>query len=189
MRQACELLRLGDLAGAQAILDALNMSCPSGRVSRGRGRDRGNGGVYDERGELYDIPNWVVVDPRDIVEDNDDKIGIDGPDDSDDALDGDEDAARKREEKGKGRAVDLGEETKVKVRFSDGTADLEISFGAKQNAGVVVKKVLEQRGERVTLMHLGKKIDEKQTLEAQGWHTGNVLNAFLHLTEMPSKAV
>ncbi|CZT24556.1 uncharacterized protein RCC_10281 [Ramularia collo-cygni] len=186
MRQASELLCQGDLAGAQAILDALNMNCPSGKFARGRGRDRNNGGVFDERGALYDIPNWVVSDPLDIVEDAEDKIGI--ADDSDDALNEDEDAARKREEKGKGRVIDLGEEMKVKVRLSDGTGDQEITFGAKQKAGVIVKKVLEQHGQSVRLLHLGKTIDEKQTLEAQGWQPGTVLNAFMHLQGEPSKA-
>lgn len=182
------MLRADDLAGAQAIMDAVKINCPSGKFARGRGRDRGNGGVFDERGVLYDIPNWVVADPRDIVEDNEneDKIGIDGADDSDEAADAEEEAARIREEKGKGRAIDIGEETRVKVRFSDGTGDLEIPFGAKQNAGVIVKKILEQRGDKVLLMHRGKKIDERQTLEAQGWQAGVVLNAFLHMREGPA---
>lgn len=182
LRRASEFLCVGDLASGQAVLDAVNVSCPTGKFARARGRERVRGGLYDESGALYDIPEWVVTDPRDIVEDTEDKIGIDGADESDDAREND-DVVRKREEKGKGRAIDLGEETRAKVRFSDGKADLELVFGAKQNAGVLVRKVLEQRGERVTLLHLGKKIDEKQTLEAQGWRPGTILNGFLHPKE------
>lgn len=178
MKETCALLRIADIEGAQAILDAANINCPSGKVSRGRGRDR-RGGVYDERGEIYEIPNWVLTDPQDIIEDAEDKAGMDGADDSDDAQE-DEETARRREEKGKGRATDLGQETKVKVRFSDGSPDMEVSFGAKQNAGVIATKVWEERAQKVKLMLLGKKIDEKQTLEAQGWKTGTVLNGFLN---------
>lgn len=180
LRRTCELLRDGDLEGAQAIMDAANITCPSGRVSRARGRDR-RGGVYDEKGALYDIPNWVLTDPLDIVADpvpevQEDKIAA--VEDSDDAQE-DEEAAQRRVDKGKGREVDIGEPRQVKVRLSNGAGDFEVGFGSKQTAGTIVQKIFDKRNQKVRLMYLGKELDEKQTLEAQKWEVGKVLNGFL----------
>ena len=41
------------------MLDAAGCTCPTGELARG---------VYDERGRLYEVPDWVVGDPKDLVE-------------------------------------------------------------------------------------------------------------------------
>lgn len=40
LRRVSEMLRAGDVGNAQAIMDAANVSCPTGRFARPRGKDR-----------------------------------------------------------------------------------------------------------------------------------------------------
>ena len=167
-----ELLRRGEVAEAQGILDAMGMSCPNGRVARGRGRHREKGGLFDERGVLYDLPAWVLTDPEDIVEEGE-KEGLG---------EGDVAAtvARKRGEKGKGRAEDPGEIVQVRARLSDRGTDVVVAVGVKQRVAVVVRGVQEQIGrKRLRLMYLGKTLDERSTLEESGWRQGHVINAMV----------
>jgi hypothetical protein len=118
----------------------------------------------------------VVTDPQDIREDGDDKIAAadDGAEESDE----DAEAAQRRDAKGKGRAVDLGEEVTVKIRIHD-VGDFNVFVGSKQTAGTVTRKVFEQHGKTVQLIWRGKKVDDKLTLEAQGWQTGDTVLAYL----------
>lgn len=63
LKQAIECLREGDLADAQGILDAMSVTLPTGKLDEG---------AYDENGNLYKIPEAVISDPTDIVEDMND---------------------------------------------------------------------------------------------------------------------
>ena len=182
------MLRRGDVGEAQGILDAMGMTCPNGRVARGRGRHREKGGLYDERGELYDLPAWVVTDPEDVVEEGE-KEGVDYEEDGDVVV-----VARRRDEKGKGRAEDPGELVQVRARLSDRGTDVVVSVGLKQKVAVVVRSVQEQIGsKRVRLMYLGKTLDERSTLEESGWRQGHVVNAMVFegeeamLSKLPSR--
>lgn len=62
-----ELVREGDYGTAQAVLDAVGFTMPTG--------DLVDGG-YDEGGALYRVPAVVLADPRNVVEDEGD--GDDG---------------------------------------------------------------------------------------------------------------
>jgi hypothetical protein len=185
------MLRRGDVAEAQGILDAMGMSCPNGRVAGGRGQHREKGGLYDERGELYDIPTWVLTNPEDIVEEGE-KEELE---DKDEAERGDiVTAARRRDEKGKGRAEDPGETVEVRARLSDRGTDIIVSIGLKQRVSAVIRSLQNQIGnKRVRLMYLGKTLDERSTLEESGWRQGHVINAMVFegeetmLSKLPSR--
>jgi len=176
------MLRQGNVTDAQGVMDAANLSCPQGRVAVDKGRHRHRGGVYDERGELYDIPAWVVTDPQDIVEDEEEKDVEGGASDaSEDEESAEAIAAQKRrEEKGKGRAEDIGDMLHVRCRLSDRGSDVIVPIGSKQKVGVMVRGIQTQIGnKRVRLMYLGRVFVENKTLEEQGWQKGHVLNALV----------
>ena len=178
LRLVCDLMRKGDVAEAQGILDAVNVTCPHGRIASGRGRSREKGGVYDERGELYDIPAWVLTDPEDIIEDEE-KDATNGAADEDDDAEAVA-AARRRDEKGKGRAEDPGEMLQLRTRLSDRGTDIIVSVGMKQKIATIIQSIQERTGnKRVRLMYLGKTLDERQTLEQSGFKQGNVVNAMV----------
>ena len=186
VRYACEMLKSGNVSDAQGILDAANISCPNGRVASGRGKDRIKGGIYDERGELYDVPAWVISDPRDLIEDGQEKMYDGAADESSE----DEDmkggsaslpASLPKEEKGKGRAEDMGEMVKLRARLSDRGTDVTVEIGMKQKISVAIRAIQSQLAEskRVRIVYLGKALQEGKTLAECGWRKGDVVNALV----------
>lgn len=169
-----ESMRHGDLAQAQAIMDAANITCPHGRVARGRGKNRQLEGVYDSRGKLYEIPYWLVTDPADIIEQGDDEKDTD--DTRDDAT-----SLQAAREKGKGRADgDIGDEVRVTARLNNTARDVTVAIGTKQTISVLRRNIEEQSHVRLKrLIHLGKILNDDQTLEATGWKAGQILSAFV----------
>ncbi|KAI7372013.1 hypothetical protein BTJ68_10808 [Hortaea werneckii EXF-2000] len=188
VRLVCEMLRQGNVADAQGVLDAANLSVPQGRVAIDKGRHRHRGGVYDERGELYDVPLWVVADPQDVVEDEETaeaEKDFDGTaSDSDNAAGEEEDDAtagqQRREEKGKGRAEDIGELLSVRCRLSNLGSDVVVEVGSKQKVTVLVRNIQQQIGpKRLRLVYLGRTLMEGKSLEELGWQQGHVINAMV----------
>ncbi|RMY76413.1 hypothetical protein D0863_01957 [Hortaea werneckii] len=187
VRLVCEMLRQGNVADAQGVLDAANLSVPQGRVAIDKGRHRHRGGVYDERGELYDVPLWVVADPQDVVEDEeaDAEKDLDGTaSDSDGGAGDEEDAAvagqQRREEKGKGRAEDIGDLLSVRCRLSNLGSDVVVEVGSKQKVTVLVRNIQQQIGpKRLRLVYLGRTLMEGKSLEELGWQQGHVINAMV----------
>ena len=180
LRMACETLRQHDLPAAQGILDAMGLTCPHGRVASGRGRDRVKGGIYDERGVLYELPGWVVADPQDVVEGEDEEKedGAAGGASTADPACG---ASSQKDEKGKGRAEDIGPAVRMRCRLSDRATDVVVDVGSKQRVAVVIRKIQEQIGsKRIRLMYLGKTWNEGCTIEETGWREGNVVNALVY---------
>ncbi|KAK5171564.1 hypothetical protein LTR04_001587 [Oleoguttula sp. CCFEE 6159] len=176
VRLVTELVRSGDLSSAQGVLDAAGCTCPSGTLRRG---------VYDERGVLYEVPAWVVADPDDLVTSDDVKEAADDDAASEDlGMKAEDDAAavrRRRDEKGKGRAADLGVPLKVRARLSDRGTDLLVHMRSEQSVGVLVRRVQEMSGlsKTVKIGFLGRILDEGQSLGAQGWREGMVVNALV----------
>ncbi|KXT17735.1 hypothetical protein AC579_3609 [Pseudocercospora musae] len=178
LKLVCECLRQDDIAEAQAIMDAANITCPHGKVGRGRTKEKQREGVYDEQGQLYDLPYWVVTDPQDIIEDEGKDIDAEAEEDEEDEAN--EASLARRQEKGKGRAQSIGEELRLKVRLSDRASDMEVTIGSKQNVSVAIRAIKDQINVRhCRLVYLGKALDEGKTLEAQGWKNGQVVNAFV----------
>lgn len=176
LRVICDMLRAGDLAGAQGMLDATDLTCPTGRVVGDRASRTAirakRGGVFDSKGELYDVPGWIVATPDDTAEDSiqeeenekDAQIagegGIGG-------MTGTEDA-------------NLGEMVKVKARLSGKEMDVVVNVGYEQKVAVLVSKIQEMANVRkVRLAHCGKMLSENERLSATGWTPGQVLNAFV----------
>jgi hypothetical protein len=129
----------GGLATAQQILDAAGITVPTGDM---------HGGVYDEMGAYYQLPEHIVSDPTTVV---DDTPVVDIPRQSEQAdggTDADEENAeelrRRREDRGKG--VDAPEDmVVVKARRSDGIAqDLEIRVAKKESVRLLTRKFYEE---------------------------------------------
>lgn len=189
LERVCGLLQQNNIAEAQVLLNAGNIACPDGRFARGRGRTRDGrhkGGVYDEQGFLYDIPDWAVTDPADIIEDSHEKeidAGSDGTHDDEVGYeDGKGPTSPGKEDKGKGRAddVDLGEKVQVRARPSNSDKDVVVSAHSRQPARVVVEQIKEKiGGGNVRLMFKGKSVDESKPLSEYGWTTKDVVNAFV----------
>lgn len=134
-----------DYATAQSIIDAAGVTVPTGDLCEG---------CYDERGVLYRLPQCIVSDPENMVED-DESSDFAGNDDLDtvseckmatDDASGDEliseDMERRRDEKGKTSERDL---IRVRARLSDrGDADLVLSVGKGQSVGFVARRIHEE---------------------------------------------
>lgn len=150
--------------------------------------------MYDDRGAIYEIPEWVVADPRDVVEDGDgDAAGAVEKDivdaDNDDEEDEDEDlkgavavssSTEPKEPKGKQRAASPGAPLTLRARLSDRGSDVEVSIGSKQPVRFAIQQIREKTGvNRVRLVYMGKPMDEARTLAEGGWRTGQVVNAFV----------
>lgn len=136
-----ELVRAGEVAEAQGVLDAAGCTCPTGEVWRG---------VFDERGEWYKVPEWVVVEPGGLVEEGESEEGSEGGSGSGSE---EEEVKGRREEKGKERAVegadggaDKGPVVKVRARLSDRGTDVVVKVGKEERVGVLVRRVREVAG-------------------------------------------
>ncbi|KGO72788.1 hypothetical protein PITC_057640 [Penicillium italicum] len=186
------LIRSGDLATAQGILDAAGITVPTGDLCEG---------CYDQQGVLYRVPQCVVSDPENMVslssrtasedggpagyeEEQDAGALSDGKLATDDAS-GDElisqDVERRREEKGKTSERDL---IHVRARLSDrGGPDILLSIGKGQTVGFLARKVHQEAklkdDSRVRIAYLGHLLNERESLVDQGWKTGHVVNALV----------
>lgn len=174
MRLAVDMVRAeGDMKGAQAVLDAAGLNCPTGKLGEG---------TWDERGTLYKLPRWVVSDPLNVV---------DGEEDGDGVATGDEDEevdvvgkdGGEAEEKGKGKMMLETEGWKIKARLSDRGSDVVVSVPKQQSVRLVAKRIADQAeleaGRKVRLAYMGKILKDGESLEAQGWHQGHVVNALV----------
>lgn len=125
----------GGLRTAQTIFEASGITIPTGDLANG---------VYDSFGAFYSLPEWVVADPTNVTEDDDeDKLGSGAGDDSD-SLDDNDKILRRREEKGK--AV-LAEEDliKVRARLSDrGGPDVIVKVGKTDSVRLLTKGVFDK---------------------------------------------
>lgn len=154
MSVATELLRAGDTATAQGIIDAAGVTVPTGDLCDG---------CYDENGGLYRLPEVIVMDPSNVVDTENEStshrlssetttgIGDDvisdgkiaAADDSDDVYE-DEELERRKEQKGKAIERDL---IKVKARLSDrGGPDVTIVIGKGSSVGALVRRVQTEAG-------------------------------------------
>ncbi|KAJ5166848.1 uncharacterized protein N7482_005629 [Penicillium canariense] len=190
---AITLMRGGDLATAQSIVDAAGVTIPTGDLCEG---------CYDEQGVLYRLPQCIVSDPENmakttllatddiahggeaIQEEEDTEALSDGKLATDDAS-GDElitdDIERRRDEKGKTSERDL---IRVQARLSDrGGPDLMLLLGKGQSVGFLARKVQQEARipshQRVRIAYLGRMLKEHDSLPEQGWQPGHVVNALI----------
>lgn len=126
------LLAEGEIQDAQGILDASAVTVPTGDLMNG---------AYDEVGNFYQMPEYIISDPNNLIPGLQENL-LKGESASD-VTDEDE-AERRREEKGKG-VLKTGDVIKVKARLSDrGGPDVIISMGKEQNVRVLVRRIQEE---------------------------------------------
>ena len=123
---------------AQTILSAAEVSLPTGDLANG---------VYDSLGNYYPLPEWIVCDPTNVIDDGDANGELsNSPDDvtgdDDDDLDGD-DAESRREEKGKG-VIDVREQVALRARLSENGRDYQVSVTTADTVRSIAKKIAEQ---------------------------------------------
>ncbi|KAI9899530.1 hypothetical protein N3K66_005991 [Trichothecium roseum] len=134
-----------DLATAETILSAAEISLPTGNLANG---------VYDSLGNYYPLPEWVVCDPTNMaVEEH----GFQGNGNGDSNGNGSSDGVMPRGsgtaadegsdsdqvgEKGKA-VVDVGEQTAVRVRLSENGRDYRILVHNTDTVGTVTRQVVE----------------------------------------------
>ncbi|KAL7794370.1 hypothetical protein V8C37DRAFT_376403 [Trichoderma ceciliae] len=168
------------LATAQTILDAAEISLPTGNLVNG---------AYDSLGNLYALPEWVVADPDNLVGEADLDAKGDtstageetaGEEDDDDV--DSEEAERRREEKGKG-VLDERELVTLRARLSETGRDIKVTVIKSDSVRIVIKKITELSSlppdKKIRLAYMGKMLKENSSLEAQGWHIGHVINALV----------
>jgi hypothetical protein len=127
----------GGIATAQTILEAADVTLPTGDLANG---------AYDAFGALYSLPEWVVADPVNLVveEDDDGEEGL--MKGNPEVVDEEEEAARRREEKGKAvlAAADI---ISVTARLSDrGGADVTVQLGKADSVRLLTKRIFEESG-------------------------------------------
>ncbi|KAL8824699.1 MAG: hypothetical protein Q9191_004879 [Dirinaria sp. TL-2023a] len=171
LKAVVDLLVEGDLQTAQSILDAAGITVPTGDLING---------AYDEVGNLYQIPEHIIDDPDNVITDAQDAAAKD--EDKGETIDEDE-IERRREEKGKG-VIKSEDMLNVKARLSDrGGPDIVIPVGKDQNVRVLVRKIQEEASipgkVKVKIAYLGKLLKDGETLQAQGWREGHVVNALV----------
>lgn len=130
------------LATAQTILTAAGVTLPTGNLIDG---------VYDDLGNWYQLPEYVVADPVDVAAANEEEEGTE-EETKDVVVTGDgmkdeeeEEARRRREEKGKS-VVDRRAQVSVVIRLSDGAKDLKLHVGKDEAVRSVVRTVREETG-------------------------------------------
>ncbi|KAK1572818.1 ubiquitin domain-containing protein [Colletotrichum navitas] len=175
----------GGLATAQGILDAAEITLPTGDLAQG---------AYDQLGNYYSLAEWLVADPANLVEDDAATEGADealstrdlkddlaGGDETTEELDED-DNVRRREEKGKA-VVDARDQLSVLARLSETARDVTVNFVKSDTVRVVARKIQEQAGlvgtKKVRIAYMGKILRENLSLTEQGWQEGHVVNALV----------
>jgi hypothetical protein len=168
LRLVCSLVAEGDLGGAQAILDAAGGTCPTGRLW-GRG-----GGVFDERGERYVVPGWVIGWPGALrvggegemmavqaegageMTEEDDGAAADEDGDGDDEV-----GILSRKEKGKERDPGpVGTEIKLKARLSSNGKDFVVRVGEFDLISTVIRRIRDAADVSVTVPYNQMKANE-----------------------------
>ncbi|MCJ1314270.1 hypothetical protein MMC25_007950 [Agyrium rufum] len=186
LRIVVGLVAEGEIDTAQGILDASGVTVPTGDLING---------VYDEHGNLYHLPEVVASYPDNMVEEEkstvvgeEDGDGEDDDDDpDDDGLPGEqiseEEKERRREEKGK-TVLKSGEGIKVRARLSDrGGPDVVVEVAKEQTVRFLIRRIQSEVGipgkGKIRLAYLGKILKENESLSAQGWREGHVVNALV----------
>lgn len=189
LKQALECLREGDVVDAQGILDALSVTLPTGRLEDG---------AYDEMGNLYRLPEPVISDPVNVVEDSADMdsqtvLGTNDQDTLATKLEAAEEAhvgaskednSSEKTKEAKGKAVVEKDALKVRCRLSDrGGPDVVVMLGRGQRVAALAQRIRDETEipsqAHIRIAYLGKILDDRRTLTDQGWKEGHVVNALV----------
>lgn len=117
IRMAAQSLQAGELQTAQAMLDVTGCTCPTGLLWRG---------VYDATGVQYKVPEWVVVQPEGLAEEN--EVEVEGASFSTAQTDAVE-------------AERTGEIVKIKVRTSHDQRDVVVSIDKRETMDKIIERI------------------------------------------------
>ena len=134
LRVVVQLLADGDTVTAQSIVDAAAVTVPTGDLKNG---------AYDQAGNLYQMPEYVISDPQNVLPD---EVLVGKGETSTEMTDDDDEIERKREEKGKA-VLKTGDAIKVKVRLSDrGGPDVVVAIGKSQPVRAILHSIRDEAG-------------------------------------------
>ena len=151
LKVVVELLADGDVPLAQNVVDAAEIVVPTGDLKNG---------AYDSLGNLYQMPEHVVCDPVNVIIDEPEKQGKEGS--SADGSEDEEEAVRRREEKGKGIVVE-GDMLKVKARLSDrGGPDIVVQMVKGQTVRWLIRRI--QEDPNVSYLSTAAEVDANHAL-------------------------
>lgn len=106
------------------MLDVTGCTCPTGLVWRG---------VFDATGVQYKVPEWVVVEPEGVVEEDEDEEGVGAEVEEEEEDEGDE-------------------EVDVRVRTSHDSKDVTIRVHRKESVAKVIEKIKDEA--KVCLLYI-----------------------------------
>ncbi|KAI5808865.1 hypothetical protein DFH27DRAFT_469575, partial [Peziza echinospora] len=180
LRLVVESIESGDIATAQEMLTASGITTPTGNLVHG---------AYDELGTRYDLPDYAIATPRNLLPtlpEVEKHAGIIEQSSELDhgAVDEEEQDIRKE---GKGKTVvnPKVKQSRIIARLSDrGGVDIPIMFDPNEPVKNIIRKIMEQgklnpEQYKVRAVYLGKLLDEHQSLPKQGWIEGHILNAMV----------
>ncbi|KAF1968351.1 hypothetical protein BU23DRAFT_264778 [Bimuria novae-zelandiae CBS 107.79] len=151
LRSMVQSLQNGNVGEAQVLLDATECTCPNGMLWRG---------IFDNRGEWYKVPDWIVIEPEGLVDEEDpkDEVGSVGEDEDKEV-----------------ELEDLGDEVKVKCRLSTTGKDYVVNIRRGERVASLVTKLKEKAGlpadVAVRLAYGGRFLEKDQPLEHnQNWN-------------------
>ncbi|KAG4417351.1 hypothetical protein IFR04_009492 [Cadophora malorum] len=166
----------GGLATAQAILRAAGVTIPSGDLTAA---------VYDANGARYELPEYIVCDPTNIVEMPTRTEEDEGDKSEEDGETADEAELLRRDEIRRGKAVvNPDDMIDIKVKLSDrDNRPLVVTINKQDTVRIVTKKIYEESGleppKHIRIAYLGKILKDNKTLKEQNWEEQNVLNGLV----------
>ncbi|KAF8474689.1 hypothetical protein BDZ91DRAFT_273129 [Kalaharituber pfeilii] len=189
MRLAIETMENGDFPTAQEIINASGITIPTGNLIHG---------AYDERGIRYELPEYCVSAPSNLITTSSDaekhaaSAGDQSDTEEDDIVDLEE-IERRRELKGKMVLNRNEKKYRVVARLSDRGgpgSDVAVIFQQKDTVRTVIRKIIERgkldpKAHRLKIAYLGKILNEHESLPEQGWVEGNVINALVFQQQRP----
>lgn len=161
LRVAVELSHQHDLSTAQAVLDSAGITIPTGDLGQG---------CYDERGHRFVVPEFVLSEPSNIM---DDEVELKPRDSSSTAV-------MKHEIEALQSIDEEDESYTVKFRMSTTSKDIGVNFKGNENVVDVKKRLMQQVGLTgdVKLFLFGKPLREDTPLLKQGWND-HIVQAFV----------
>ncbi|KAK4251428.1 hypothetical protein C7999DRAFT_10921, partial [Corynascus novoguineensis] len=169
------------LATAQSIIDAADITLPTGDLYNG---------AYDAFGNYYQLTHQIVADPTNLVwspgsADEDDLEDVKGDLTADEETEreyDDDEAERRREEKGKA-VVDIRNQITIRARLSDGSRDVSVVVdkgdSVRRVARAIAEKAKLHSSKKIRIAYMGKILQETSSLVDQGWKQGHVINALV----------
>ena len=193
----------GGLATADTLLRSAGVILPKGDMCRG---------VYDESGYKYVIPREVISDPENILteaeaaaptaqgvqeinsEEHNCTEERNSNAEGDVSEEGDnpsaEEILRRKEEKGKGRAIDM---VQVRARRNDSQYDIVVQSDRTENVAILKQRFTKaaelQPPSYIRLFFNGSELDDGKPLQEQGrpvpWEQGVIITAMIVTPAQP----